>query len=84
MAMLGIDEIHPLVRLNDHTKTAGMEFSAQEFASATRMPVSYTHLLRHRRAGDPRGADGGGACAGHRLRPAGRGERTRQCAGQPL
>ena len=37
MAMLGIDEIHPLVRLNDHTKTAGMEFSAQEFASATRM-----------------------------------------------
>lgn len=37
MGMLGIDAIHPLVRLNDFTKEVGMDFSAQQFASGTRM-----------------------------------------------
>ncbi len=37
MAMLGIDNVHPLVRLNDYSKQNGGHFYAQEFAVYSRM-----------------------------------------------
>ncbi|MBK8497276.1 MAG: hypothetical protein IPL52_00320 [Flavobacteriales bacterium] len=37
MGMLGIDHIHPLVRLNDYSKQAGSIFTALDFASYSRM-----------------------------------------------
>ncbi|QQR87081.1 MAG: hypothetical protein IPJ76_02315 [Flavobacteriales bacterium] len=37
MGMLGIDAVHPLVRLNDYTKQAGEVFTAQDFAVFTKL-----------------------------------------------
>ena len=37
MGMLGIDAVHPLVRLNDFTKQAGEVFTAQDFAVFTKL-----------------------------------------------
>jgi hypothetical protein len=37
MGMLGIDNVHPLVRLNDYSKQNGGHFYAQEFAVFSRM-----------------------------------------------
>ena len=36
-AMLGVDAVHPLVRLRDHQKAHGDQFTATEFAVATRL-----------------------------------------------
>ena len=36
-AMLGVDAVHPLVRLRDHQKKAGDVFTATDFAVATRL-----------------------------------------------
>lgn len=38
MAMLGIDNVHPLSRLNDLSKTTGGQFTAQDFARFSRLP----------------------------------------------
>ena len=37
MAMLGIDAVHPLVRINDYMKQSGEVFTAQDFAVFTRL-----------------------------------------------
>ncbi len=37
MGMLGIDAVHPLVRINDYVKQSGELFSAQEFAVFTKL-----------------------------------------------
>ncbi|MBL0126967.1 MAG: hypothetical protein IPP83_05795 [Flavobacteriales bacterium] len=40
MGMLGVDNVHPLVRLNDFSKTNGGMFYAKEFAVFSRMQIA--------------------------------------------
>lgn len=40
MALLGIDEVHPLSRLNEYSKKAGKEFPAKDFAVYTKLQMT--------------------------------------------
>ncbi|HEY0976858.1 MAG TPA: hypothetical protein VGE21_05265, partial [Flavobacteriales bacterium] len=39
-ALLGMDAVHPLSRVNEYQKQAGLDFSAEEFARSTRLQMT--------------------------------------------